>query len=203
MLELHTNGVIPEGRLATIRAHLARLPAVYRALWRASGFPIEVVGQRAAPLPDLIDRKRKAGVPGVFELRTERVYILPAALGRTDTYAAATALEEVGHGLDILLGRVVGLEGKAELPLPSAAVYRSAQADFAALYERYKATAAVPSYYRSSRRELFAFGLFSYHLGDATLSKRAAALYRFIAALEREVAAHVGPEALAAPADHG
>jgi hypothetical protein len=201
-LELRTNGMVPVGRLAVIREHLARLPTVYRALWRASGFPIEIVGQRATPLPDLIERERNAGVPGVFDPRTEHVYILPAALGRTDAYAAATALEEVAHGLDVLLGQVVGLEGQAEVPLPSAAVYRSAQADVAALYGRYKATAALPPYYRSSRRELFAYGVFSYYLGDATLLRKAAGLFRFMAALEREVAAHVAQEALAAPADH-
>ncbi len=202
-IQMRTNGVVSAGRLAALREGLERLPALYRALWRASGFPIDVVGQRHTALPDLIERERKAGVPGVFEPRMERVYLLPGGLMRTDAYAVATVLEEVGHGLDVVLGRVLGLEGHAEGSLPGGAVYRSAQADFGALYQRYKATVALPPYYRSSRREFFAYGIFSYYLGDDTLKKKVVGLYRFMEALEREVTVHVAGTTLATSTDHG
>lgn len=149
-IALRPTGEIPAGRMAAIGAALDGLPALYRALWRASGFSIHVVGHGHTMLPDLIARQHQAGVPGVFEPRTERVYLLPAGVAQTDAYAVATMLEEVGHGCDVLIGRVLGLEGQGEGPLPSTAIYRSAQADFAALYQRYKATGANSSRMASS-----------------------------------------------------
>jgi hypothetical protein len=102
-------------------------------------------------------------------------------------------MEGMAHGLDLILGVWHGPEGVALGRLPAETAARSNQMDFQALWEQRKDRATIPWRMRQDERESFANALVLYYTYGATMKRDDASCYAFVAQLQREVAAYVGP----------
>src|SRR5690348_9111433 len=98
----------------------------------APGYRCVIVGRNATGLPDVAERERRQGTPGVFVPNRDTAYLFVQHTP-TEYDIRATLLEEVGHGLDLLIGVLNGHEGPQAGRIPLETVARSNQPDFWAL----------------------------------------------------------------------
>jgi hypothetical protein len=189
-LAIGVSGAVDAPAIALIRRQAAVLPDRYRALWRASGYRCQIVGRNATGLPDVAERERRQGTPGIFVPTHDTAYIFVQHTP-TDYDLCTALLEEIGHGLDLLIGVLHGHEGPHAGRIPLETVARSNQPDFLTLWTRNARNAKIGRYYRRSASELFAWSFTDYYYGSGTLEGEHPRLARFLADLESEVAVHV------------
>jgi hypothetical protein len=190
-LTIAVAGMVDALTIASARRQVAALPARYCALWGASGYRCRIVGRNATGLPDVAERERRQGTPGIFVPNRDTAYIF-AQHTLTDYDLCTTLLEEIGHGLDLLIGVLHGHEGPHPGRIPLETVARSNQPDFLTLWTRNTHNAGIERYYRRNARELFAWSFTDYYYGSGILEREHPRLARFLVDLEREVAVHVG-----------
>jgi len=189
---LTTSGVVDAATLGQVRDALTGMPALYRALWRAAQYHFHVIGWSPHDVADVVERELRARTRGAFIVNHQAAYVfLPNIRDVHD--ARSTAVEEVAHGLDRLLGVVHGLEGVVTGRLPSDTVARSNQTDFRALWEQRKNRSTIPRRSRQDERELFAFAMVRTYGYADTMERDDPALYHFVTRLEMEMMAHAGP----------
>lgn len=191
-MTLVTNGTVDATTRDHVRDALSLFPALYRALWRAAGYQFHVIGRFPRGLPDVVERERAARTRGAFMVTRQTAYVFVPNV-RDNQDARSTAMEEMAHGLDLILGVLQGLEGIAPGRLPAETVARSNQADFRALWERRKDRVSITRRVRHDARELFANALVRYYVHGDTMKREDASLHHFVTRLQMEVAAYVGP----------
>lgn len=191
-IALVANGTVDAAMLSHVRDVLGLFPALYHALWRAAGYDFHVIGRSPRGLPEVAERELAARTRGAFIVNRQTAYVFVPNL-RDPQDARSTAMEETAHGLDLILGVLHGLEGVPPGRVPAETVARSNQPDFHALWERRKDRTTISRRVRQDARELFANALVRYYTYGATMKKDDASLHAFVAQLQREVAAYVGP----------
>lgn len=191
-LALTTNGTVDATMVGQMRDALGAFPVLHRALWRAAQHQFQVIGLSPRALPEVVERELRARTRGAFIVNRRTAYVFVPNL-RDVQDARSTAMEEMAHGLDVILGLLHGLEGVAPGRLPAETIMRSSQADFRALWERRKDRSTITRRVRQDARELFAYAFVRYYTQPATLKADDAPLYRFVQDRELEMGAYVGP----------